>query len=124
MTWTFQITFANKVGRFDIDVTTFQMAVLFAWNQRPNEKISYENLRLATELPDPELRRTLWSLCAFPKLKRQLLLVEPHAATPKDFANDTRFWVNQEFAIVLVFIFYIDKKCHTMHVLYLIRLAW
>jgi len=113
----FQITFANKVGRFDIDVTTFQMAVLFAWNQRPNEKISYENLRLATELPDPELRRTLWSLCAFPKLKRQLLLVEPHAATPKDFANDTRFWVNQEFAIVLVFIFYIDNKCQ--YVLYI-----
>lgn len=104
----FQITFANKVGRFDIDVTTFQMAVLFAWNQRPNEKISYENLRLATELPDPELRRTLWSLCAFPKLKRQLLLVEPHAATPKDFANDTRFWVNQEFAIVFVFLLFLD----------------
>ncbi|XP_035734939.1 cullin-5-like [Vespa mandarinia] len=94
------ITFSNQVGRFDVDVTTFQMAVLFAWNQRPFEKISYENLRLATELPDPELRRTLWSLCAFPKLKRQLLLVEPHAYSPKDFGNDTRFWVNQEFAIV------------------------
>ncbi|XP_054000484.1 cullin-5 isoform X1 [Hylaeus anthracinus] len=94
------ITFSNQVGRFDVDVTTFQMAVLFAWNQRPFERISYENLRLATELPDPELRRTLWSLCAFPKLKRQLLLVEPHAHSPKDFANDTRFWVNQEFAIV------------------------
>lgn len=36
------------------------MAVLFAWNQRPKDKISYENLRLASELPDPELRRTLW----------------------------------------------------------------
>ncbi|KAG7199980.1 hypothetical protein KM043_014405 [Ampulex compressa] len=94
------ITFSNQVGRFDVDVTTFQMAVLFAWNQRPLEKISYENLRLATELPDPELRRTLWSLCAFPKLKRQLLLVEPYAHSPKDFANDTRFWVNQEFAII------------------------
>lgn len=45
------ITFANNVGRFDLDVTTFQMAVLFAWNQRPHEKVSYENLRLATELP-------------------------------------------------------------------------
>lgn len=45
------ITFSNDVGRFDLDVTTFQMAVLFAWNQRPEEKISYENLRLATELP-------------------------------------------------------------------------
>ncbi|XP_076224719.1 cullin 5 isoform X3 [Nomia melanderi] len=94
------ITFSNQVGRFDVDVTTFQMAVLFAWNQRPFEKITYENLRLATELPDPELRRTLWSLCVFPKLKRQLLLVEPPAHSPKDFANDTRFWVNQEFAIV------------------------
>ena len=36
------------------------MAVLFAWNERPNVKISLENLRLATELPDVELRRTLW----------------------------------------------------------------
>ena len=55
-----QITMQNDVGRFDLEVTTFQMAVLFAWNQRPKEKVSYESLRLATELPDTELRRTLW----------------------------------------------------------------
>ncbi|KAF4517336.1 hypothetical protein B566_EDAN007290 [Ephemera danica] len=54
------ITFNNAVGHFDLDVTTFQMAVLFAWNQRPLDHITYENLRLATELPDLELRRTLW----------------------------------------------------------------
>ncbi|CAH3164208.1 unnamed protein product, partial [Porites evermanni] len=54
------ITFANKIGKFDLEVTTFQMAVLFAWNERPHEKISFENLRLASELPDSELRRTLW----------------------------------------------------------------
>ena len=48
------------MGKFDLDVTTFQMAVLFAWNERPKEKITLENLRLATELPDAELRRTLW----------------------------------------------------------------
>jgi cullin-5 len=36
------------------------MAVLFTWNERPYDKISYENLRLATELPDAELRKTLW----------------------------------------------------------------
>jgi cullin-5 len=48
------------VGRYDLDVTTFQMAVLFTWNERPNDKITFENLRLATELPDAELRRTLW----------------------------------------------------------------
>lgn len=94
------ITFVNNVGRFDLDVTTFQMAVLFAWNQRPLEKVSYENLRLATELPDPELRRTLWSLVAFPKLKRQLLLMDPVCQAPKDFAENTLFWINQEFSII------------------------
>lgn len=94
------ITFSNNVGRFDLDVTTFQMAVLFAWNQRPAERVSYENLRLATELPDPELRRTLWSLVAYPKLKRQPLLMEPLAQAPKDFTENTLFWVNQEFAII------------------------
>ncbi|KAF6212482.1 hypothetical protein GE061_013005 [Apolygus lucorum] len=94
------ITFANAVGRFDVDVTTFQMAVLFAWNQRALDKISYENLRLATELPDPELRRTLWSLAAFPKLKRQVVLFSPEVQSPKDFNENTVFWINQEFALV------------------------
>jgi len=56
----FQITFNNDLGRYDVEVTTFQMTVLFAWNQRPKDKISYESLKLATELPDAELRRTLW----------------------------------------------------------------
>lgn len=50
-------------GKFDLDVTTFQMAVLFAWNQRTFDRISFENLKLATELPDAELRRTLWVCC-------------------------------------------------------------
>ncbi|TDG48735.1 hypothetical protein AWZ03_004847 [Drosophila navojoa] len=95
------ITFVNNFGRYDLDVTTFQMAVLFAWNQRQHDKISYENLRLATELPDPELRRTLWSLVAFPKIKKQILLMEPVAiSSPKDFAENTMFYINQEFAIV------------------------
>lgn len=94
------ITFTTISGKFDLDVTTFQMAVLFAWNQRPHDKISYENLRLATELPDGELRRTLWSLVAFPKLKRQLLQFSPTATAPKDFTEHTVFWVNQDFALV------------------------
>lgn len=94
------ITFVNSVGRFDLDVTTFQMAVLFAWNQRPLERIAYENLRLATELPDAELRKTLWSLVAFPKLKRQLLCFSPAASAPKDFSEHSLFWVNQDFSLV------------------------
>ena len=48
------------MGKFELEVTTFQMAVLFAWNNRSSDKLSYESLRLATELPDSELRRTLW----------------------------------------------------------------
>jgi len=49
---------------------------------------------------DPELRRTLWSLVAFPKLKRQLLLYEPVCQAPKDFVENTLFWINQEFALI------------------------
>lgn len=94
------ITFATGGGKFDLDVTTFQMAVLFAWNQRTHDKITYENLRLATELPDGELRRTLWSLVAFPKLKKQLLLYAPSVGAPKDFTEHTVFWVNQDFALI------------------------
>lgn len=92
------IAFANNAGRFDLIVTTFQMAVLFTWNQRSNDKISYESLRLATELSDPELRRTLWSLIAFPK--RPLLLYDPIVQAPKDFDENSVFWINQEFSII------------------------
>lgn len=49
---------------------------------------------------DPELRRTLWSLVQFPKLKKQILVMEPNCPNPKDFAENTLFYVNQEFAVV------------------------
>ncbi|XP_055843892.1 cullin-5 [Episyrphus balteatus] len=94
------ITFVNKVGRYDLDVTTFQMAVLFAWNHRPGDRITYENLRLATELPDPELRRTLWSLVAFPKIKKQVLFMDPVVSSSKDYTENTSFYINQEFSVV------------------------
>ena len=57
-------------GKYDLDVTTFQMAVLFCWENRRYDSLTLENLRLATELPETELRKTLWSLVQFPKLKR------------------------------------------------------
>lgn len=94
------IQFVNNVGAFDLDVTTFQMVVLFCWNERPLEKISFEMLRLATELPDIELRRTLWSLVCFPKLKRQILICCSDVKSPKDFDNSSLFYINQEFTIV------------------------
>lgn len=94
------ITFVNKQGKYDIEVTTFQMAVLFAWNERPDEKLSFHDLRLATELPESELRRTLWSLIAFPKLKRQILICEPAVQSPKELTEKSIFFVNQNFALV------------------------
>lgn len=94
------ITFVNKIGKYDLDVTTFQLAVLFAWNHRPSDKISYENLRLATELTDPELRKTLWSLVAFPKIKKQILLMDPVAISYKHFTQNTLFYINQEFSVI------------------------
>lgn len=50
----------NDLGRYDLEVTTFQMAVLYAWNSRRHDRISFESLRLATGLPENELRRTVW----------------------------------------------------------------
>lgn len=94
------ITFVNKVGKYDIEVTTFQMAVLFAWNERPDDKLSFHDLRLATELPESELRRTLWSLIAFPKLKRQILICEPGVQSPKELTEKSTFYVNHNFALV------------------------
>jgi len=44
----------------------------------------------------------LQSLIAFPKVKRQVLLCEPEAKQPKDFTDNTMFWVNQEFGIMWV----------------------
>ena len=94
------ISFSNNVGSFDLDVTTFQMVVLFCWNERPYEKITFEDIKLATELPDIELRRTLWSLICFPKLKRQILLTCTEIKSPKDFDNSTLFYTNQEFTVM------------------------
>ena len=54
------ITFVNDCGKFELEVTTFQMAILYVWNDRPTDEISLESIRLATQLPDTELRRTLW----------------------------------------------------------------
>ena len=55
-----KITFVNELGKYELEITTFQMAVLFAWNQRPKERVTFESLKLATELPDAELRRTVY----------------------------------------------------------------
>ena len=90
----------TQVGKYDLDVTTFQMAVLFCWENRRYESLTLENLRLATELPETELRKTLWSLVAFPKLKRQVLLYSPTVSKPSEFTEETLFKINHDFGIL------------------------
>lgn len=54
------VTFHSDNGSYDLDVTSYQAAVLFAWNDRPTDSISLETLILSTQLPNVELRKTLW----------------------------------------------------------------
>jgi len=60
-----------------------------------------ESLRLATELSDFELTRTLLSLTNFPKMKIQLLLTNANLGNGfKNFTNSTLFWCNQDFCVM------------------------
>ncbi|TKR86667.1 hypothetical protein L596_011212 [Steinernema carpocapsae] len=94
------IKFETVCGMYELDVTTFQMTVLFCWNDRPDDKISLASLKLATEIPEVELNKTILSLVAFPKSKNQVLLCDCESLNPKDFTESTIFWINTEFAIV------------------------
>ena len=94
------INFVNDVGKFELEVTTFQMSVLFLWNEIPKEKISFESLQMSTELPESELKRALFSLTMNPKLKHQVLLCSPPVKNPNEFKTETQFWINQKFGIV------------------------
>uniref|UniRef100_A0A1I7SBJ6 Cullin-5 n=1 Tax=Bursaphelenchus xylophilus TaxID=6326 RepID=A0A1I7SBJ6_BURXY len=94
------IGFQNEAGKYDLEVSTHQMAVLFIWNDRPKEKLSFETIRLATELSDTDLRRTLGSLLQNPKVKVQVMQTDCSPPNPKDFTDSTLFWINQQFAVV------------------------
>ena len=40
------------------------------------------------------------SLVQVQRVKRPLLFVEPEVKNPKDFDDQTLFWINQEFAVM------------------------
>jgi cullin-5 len=93
------IVINNTNGKYDLDVSALQLSVLNAFNDRPTAKLTYDDLKTATELVDIDLNRTLMSLVAFPKLKQQLLLTDCHPIIPKSFTDSTMFWINQSFGI-------------------------
>ena len=96
---TADINFANNHGTYELKVTMLQMIVLFLWNEQPNEKLHYESIRLASEIPDIELRRTLWSLVAAQRIKEQILMYSPQVKESAGFSDDTLFWINPEFSV-------------------------
>lgn len=54
-----QIQFTTLNGKYDLDATTFQIAILFLWNDRRDAKLTLDEIRTRTDLPDLELRKTL-----------------------------------------------------------------
>nr|CRZ24456.1 BMA-CUL-5 [Brugia malayi] len=94
------VIFTNKMGKFDLDVTTLQLSVLYCWNDRPHEQLSFECLRTATQLSAPELMRTLYSLVAFPKMRHQVLCTNCSTLNSRDFNDSTLFWINQQFTVI------------------------
>ncbi|KAK6108277.1 Cullin-5 [Brugia pahangi] len=94
------VIFTNKMGKFDLDVTTLQLSVLYCWNDRPHEQLSFECLRTATQLSAPELVRTLYSLVAFPKMRHQVLCTDCSTLNSRDFNDSTLFWINQQFTVI------------------------
>lgn len=96
------LTYTSSVGIYDLEVTAFQMVVLFLWDENPDRKLSFETIRLATGLAsDADLIRTLLSLTMFPKAKVQLLLTDASPPLcPKNINDCTLFWLNQDFCII------------------------
>ncbi|CAK5025094.1 unnamed protein product [Meloidogyne enterolobii] len=96
-----ELFFTNEIGKFELEVTTQQMAVLFCWNDRPMDRLTFDSIRLATELSETELIKTLLSLVAFPKTRHQLILCDAtQPILPKSFGKITQFWVNQHFCLI------------------------
>ncbi|CAF0742266.1 unnamed protein product, partial [Didymodactylos carnosus] len=94
------LTFTSNVGKYDLDVSTLQAAILFSWNHRQHRKLTFSDLKLATNIPDMELKKTLWTLIAHAKLKQQLICYEPIVETVQDLTDKTLFWLNYEFSIL------------------------
>ncbi|OQV24039.1 Cullin-5 [Hypsibius exemplaris] len=97
---TFVLEFTSAVGRYDLEVTMFQAAVLRAFRDHNRGKLTFEALQTALAIPDFELRKTLWGLCTIAKCGNRLMGYAPAVSNPKEFDQGTRFWINMQFAPV------------------------
>ncbi|CAH8644528.1 unnamed protein product [Heterobilharzia americana] len=91
------LAYTSDHGRYEFEVTTYQIVVLYAWNGRYDQRLRLDCLLTATGLQDVDLRRTLWSLCEHPKLEQQLVCYSPKVSSEKQFTAETEFWLNTKF---------------------------
>ncbi|ROV96544.1 hypothetical protein VMCG_07757 [Cytospora schulzeri] len=83
----------SKERRYELTVSTHGMVVLMLFNELPDgEYLGFEEIQAATNIPGPELSRTLASLSLAPKSR--VLLKEPMTKTIKP---DDRFTYNNSF---------------------------
>ena len=98
--WTVFSKFQLFSGKYELEVTAMQLAVLSSWNRRPNDALLLQDLLVSTMLPEVELRKTLFSLTQNPKLKLQIILTEPEIKGKRDFTSDVKFRINRGFALI------------------------
>ncbi|TNN11332.1 Cullin-5 [Schistosoma japonicum] len=91
------LAYTSDHGRYEFEVTTYQLVVLYAWNRRYDQHLRLDCLLTSTGLRDIDLRRTLWSLCEHPKLEQQLIYYSPKVSSEKQFTTETEFWLNLKF---------------------------
>lgn len=83
----------SKERRYELTVSTHGMVVLMLFNELPEgEYLGFEEIQAATNIPAPELSRTLASLSLAPKSR--VLLKDPMTKTIKP---DDRFTFNNTF---------------------------
>uniref|UniRef100_T1J7E6 Cullin-5 n=1 Tax=Strigamia maritima TaxID=126957 RepID=T1J7E6_STRMM len=92
------VRFVSLMGVFDLDVTIFQLAVLFALDV--DGRISFDELRLATNLSDVELKKTIWSILSVPLMKHKVIICYPEVKAVDGFQNETFFGVNDDFSLI------------------------
>ncbi|KAL7058155.1 hypothetical protein AAHC03_016658 [Spirometra sp. Aus1] len=91
--------FVDSDNHVELEMTTLQIAVLFAWRHRMEQRLRLDSLLTATGLSDSELRRVLVTLTEHPKMDRQLILYTPKVASEKEYTNNTEFWINPAFGV-------------------------
>ncbi|CAH8643811.1 unnamed protein product [Schistosoma haematobium] len=91
------LAYTSDHGRYEFEVTTYQLVVLYAWNRRYDQHLHLDCLLTSTGLQDVDLRRTLWSLCEHPKLEQQIICYSPKVSSEKQFTAKTEFWLNLKF---------------------------